>query len=228
MARVISQWCGATVRLSLGLAAAGLVALAGPAAAQQEMAVKGAVTFSHLQLEGPNLIPFDDRLVATAFGGHVRFRLGPVLLQPEIFLVTKGGKASATVYEEEQLRTEYIELPLLLALPLRIGSLEAYGLGGGMIALESRCRYVIRDQGLRSNFGCDGVPQSVFARRVFDYGVIAGGGLSYPVATGRVLIEARHTWGMRNIVNPPPDTEARHRTFLLVLGYAISLDADRP
>lgn len=221
-----SLWRVAPLVTIVGAATAAVFGFAAPVEAQREMALKGAVTFSRFHAGGTETTQFDDRLVATGFGGHVRFGLGPLYLQPELFLVTRGATASVSEFEEEQLRLEYIEIPLLLAAPVRVGSFEPYIFGGPLIALESRCRYVTREQGLRTNVGCDGPGSSVFDRRAFDYGLTAGGGISHPLASGRILVEARQTWGMRNIVNPPPDADLQNRTFMLLLGYAIPLDAN--
>lgn len=221
-----SLWRVAPRLTFVGAATAAVFGFAAPAEAQREMALKGAVTFSRFKDTGTESTQFDDRLTATGFGGHVRFGLGPLYFQPELFLVTRGASASMTDFEEEHLRLEYIEIPLLLAAPVSVGSFEPYVFGGPMIALESRCRYVTREQGLRTNVGCDGPGSRVFDRRAFDYGLTAGGGISHPLASGRILVEARQTWGLRNIVRPPPDADLRHRTFLLLLGYAIPLDAD--
>ena len=203
-------------------------AAAAPLAAQ-EAALKGFITVSKFSQSGADLNEWDDRLTATGFGGHVRFRFGAIALQPELQVITRGATSSGTSAEEEQLRLEYLELPVLLVFPVRVGRLEPYVFGGGMVALESRCRYVLEQSGLRSNFGCDsesGASQT-FERRKADYGVVGGGGASYRLGSGRILIEARHTWGLRNIVSDPATLELRNRTFVIGIGYTISLSENR-
>jgi hypothetical protein len=200
-------------------AAAAALALAGtvlPATAQ-ETALKAGASVSRLDTH-----PFwDDPLTATAFGGHIRFRFGRIALQPELLVLTKGANASAAL-EQEQLRLEYIEVPALVVVPVSIGALEPFVYGGPTLMLESRCRYVIRREGLRSSVGCD-PPRpdaNIFARNQFDYGLTAGGGASYPLGAGRVMLEARHTWGMRNIQRGA-GPEVRNRTVAVLLGYAM-------
>jgi hypothetical protein len=185
------------------------------AEAQEEAAVKGGVAISRLSSDAF----WDDRIVTTSFGGHVRFRVAGIGLQPELHVVTRGATASAAT-ESEQFRLEYIELPLLVVLPVRMGDLELFGFGGPDLMLESRCRWVVREQGLRTNFPCDQPGDNTFRRTAFDYGVVAGGGLSYALLGGRIALEARHTWGLRDISREGDGV--RNRTFSVLLGYSMS------
>jgi hypothetical protein len=209
-------------------AAVAMLACAAPLTAQQT-AFKGGIAISRLAQNGSGLDPWDDDLVATSVGGHVRFRFGPIAIQPEINVVTRGGRQSATLLEDEQLRLEYMEVPVLLVVPVRIGQLEPYAFGGGMVALETRCRFVQKDAGLKSSFGCETTdPNSdVFDRNTADYGLVAGGGASYPIGSGRIFIEARYTWGMRNMVDDAAFADLRNRTAVFGIGYSVNLEAMR-
>jgi hypothetical protein len=196
---------------------------AGHDAAAQEVAIKGALAISRFDIEGAT--PFDDRLIATSFGGHYRFRLGPVSLQPEIHVVTRGATIGQAE-EQESLRLEYLEIPLLLALPINVGNFEVVALGGPMVALETRCRFVFETEGLKTNVGCDPPRDPLFRRRAGDYGLVAGGGVSHRVGGGRVLVEARHTWGFRDIHDGATPTELRNRTLLFMIGYVVMWSPD--
>lgn len=212
----------------LALHVMAVLASALPAGAQ-EIALKGVITRSKFAEGGSGTNPWDEGLTATGFGGHVRFRVGPLALQPELQVITRGARSSTTTVEEEQLRIEYLEVPVLLVFPVRVGRLEPYAFGGGMVALESRCRYVVKEEGLRSNFACDspsGADQ-VFERRKADYGFVGGGGASYRVGSGRILLEARHTWGLRNIVSGESTLELNNRTFMIGIGYTMGLTENR-
>lgn len=189
-----------------------------PAAAQQ-VALKGGVAVSRLAADREH--GFEESITSTSIGGHLRFRFGPVAFQPEIHMVTRGAVASDPVdAEDEELRLEYLELPLLIVVPAVIGEFEPYVFGGPMVSLESRCRYVFREQGLRTNVGCRSAPL-LPRRRSLDYGAVAGAGISRSLGAGRILLEARHTWGMRNIYDGAGTDEFRNRTFAGFIGYAI-------
>ena len=198
-----------------------LSAVPGPVAAQ-EIALKGGVAISRFESTGT---PFDDTFVSTSFGGHARFRLGRIALQPELQMVSRGASISETAVNE-RIRLEYMELPLMLVLPVRVGAFEPYAFGGPMISLETRCRSIIEEDNLKTNLGCDdqATPNS-FDRRVFDYGVSAGAGISHPIGSGRLLLEGRHTWGLRDIYDGTLDgAEVRNRSIVISVGYSILPD----
>jgi hypothetical protein len=211
----IRPFAGAVSGLFLALGV-----LAAPAQAQ-EAAIKAGLAVSRLQTEGA--IPFNSSFVGTSIGGHVRFMFGPVGLQPEIQMISRGGSVDAPESMEERIRIEYIEIPLLLVLPFRVGAFEPYAFAGPSAALESRCRSIVEEDGLKTNFGCDQSTGNVFDRRMFDYGINAGAGISHRLGAGRLLVEARHTWGMRNIYDGDVEgIEVRNRSFLMSIGYTIT------
>jgi hypothetical protein len=132
-------------------------------AAAQDMTLKGGIAVSRLESSEPTY--WDDRLTTTFFGVHARFRFGPIGLQPELMVVTKGASASEAL-EQEQIRLEYIEIPVLLVVPLSIGQFQPFVYAGPALMLESRCRWFFREQGLRRNLGCDPPRDEVFRRKV--------------------------------------------------------------
>jgi hypothetical protein len=192
------------------------------AAVAQETTVKGGVAISRFNAAEPSY--WDDQLTTTFFGVHARFRiLGPIMIQPELAIVTKGAAASQprAPAEREQIRLEYIEIPALIVVPFRIGPAEPFVYGGPSLMLETRCRWFVWVDDLRRILGCDPPREEVFRRNALDYGLIAGGGASYPIGPGRASIEARHNWGLRNI-HRDGTQELRNRTFSVLLGYSLT------
>jgi hypothetical protein len=188
----------------------------------QETTVKAGVAISRFDATEPTY--WDDQLTTTFFGVHARFRiLGPIMVQPELAIVTKGAAASQPFgpVEREQIRLEYIEIPALIVVPFRIGPAEPFIYGGPSLMLETRCRWFVWIDDLRSILGCDPPREEVFRRNALDYGLIAGGGAAYPIGPGRVSVEARHNWGMRNIQRDGTQ-QLRNRTFSLLLGYSLT------
>ncbi|HSJ23552.1 MAG TPA: porin family protein [Longimicrobiales bacterium] len=212
-------WTAAMAALMAGSAGAAMPA------AGQETGIKGGVSISRLQTDGAEY--WDDNLVTSTFGGHARFRLGPLVLQPELLVVTKGASASQPFpadLEDDQIRMEYIEVPLMIVVPVSIGMVEPYVMGGPALMLESRCRSYVRQDGLRTNLPCDPPQGQLFRRTAFDYGVAAAGGVAYPVFGGRAFVEGRHTWGLRNIHKGPGDADVRNRTLSFLVGFAMGWD----
>lgn len=209
------------MKLPLAILFAGGLFFHAAVASAQEAAIKGGLVMSSFSTDGD--IVFTDRLVSTAFGGHYRRFLGPVALQGEVNMVTRGGKSADG---NETLRLQYLELPLLLVVPANMGAFQAYAFGGPMLSLETKCRYIFEQEGLKTNFGCDQSTSDVFDRRPLDYAATLGAGLSHPLANGRIMLEARNTWGMRNIYDGAAPIEVTNRSFMIYLGYTLELDPD--
>ncbi|MBR9991399.1 MAG: PorT family protein [Gemmatimonadetes bacterium] len=208
------------VRTLIAVAALTAATAATPLVAQ-EIALKGGIAVSRFQTNGP----FDGSFVSTAFGGHARFGFGPIALQPELQMVSRGARATQSVLEE-RMRLEYMELPLMIVVPVRVGSFEPYAFGGPMLSLETRCRSTIEQDDLKTNFECsDRATDISFDRRAIDYGISAGAGVAHKLGSGRILLEGRHTWGMRDIYNGAADgIEVRNRSFIVSIGYTIVAD----
>lgn len=207
-----------TLVLTLGACAAPLTA--------QEIALKGGVTVSRFQSTGPSQptgpLSFDGSFISTAFGGHARFHVGRIALQPELQMVSRGAVASESTLDE-RMRLDYMEVPLMLVIPVAIGGFEPYAFGGPMIAVETRCRSVIEQDNLKTNLDCeDPAAQNSFERRVLDYGASAGAGISYRLGGGRILVEGRYTWGLRDIYDGEEEgVEIRNRSAVFSIGYAL-------
>lgn len=208
------------------LALGATLAFAGPTAAQ-DIALKGGIAISRFQSTGA--MPFDGSFRSTSFGGHARWYLGPIALQPEVHIVSKGASIENPPEgtDEERLRLDYMEIPLMLVLPVQIGDFQPYAFGGPMLSLETRCRSIVEEEGLTTNFGCDDTStENAFDRRAVDWGVSAGAGLSHRLGSGRVLLEGRHTWGLRDIYDGEGEgIEVRNRTMVFMIGYVIPAGA---
>jgi hypothetical protein len=186
----------------------------------QEIALKGGMAISRFQSTGPT--PFDGTFVSTAFGGHARFHFGRFALQPELHMVSRGATASESAVDE-RMRLDYMEVPVMIVFPFRLGAFEPYAFGGPMLSLETRCRAIIEENDLKTNFDCDDrAAGNSFNRRALDYGVSAGAGVSHRLGSGRLLLEGRHTWGLRDIYDGTADgIEVRNRSLVFSIGYAI-------
>jgi hypothetical protein len=157
-------------------------------------------------------------------GGHMRFGLGGrVGLQLELLSVTKGadwrGLANDVNY-----RFEYVEIPLLVHVPLTTGMAFApYVFGGGSAGIEVKCRVTqVTGSSLGTERDCDDVGVGGFDRRSPDLSLIGGGGLAFAMGPGAVIIEGRYTAGMRSIASSS-GIDLRHRTASLMAGYELPL-----
>lgn len=204
------------------LALSATFGFAAPMAAQ-DIALKGGLAISRFESTGA--MPFDGSFRSTSFGGHVRWYFGPIAIQPEVQIVSRGASIeNPPEGTEERIRLDYMEIPLMLVLPVQIGDFRPYAFGGPMLSLETRCRSIVEEEGLTTNFGCDdaSAEQNTFDRRAVDWGVSAGAGVSHRIGSGRILLEGRHTWGLRDIYDGAgEDIEVRNRSMVFMIGYVI-------
>jgi hypothetical protein len=194
------------------------LAVSAAAADAQTIGFKLGAAFSTLQVDEPTTT--QNSITGFIGGGHARVNIaGRLGLQAELLSVTKGADIRGT--PDFDLRFEYIEVPLLLHVPLTTGMAFApYVYGGPSIAFEVRCR-TTDTAGTASD--CTDV--SPFERRSTDIGLVAGGGLAFAMGPGALLLEGRYTWGMTNL-NAANDVDAstvRNRSGAILAGYEINI-----
>lgn len=175
--------------------------IAPPGSAQ--LGLKGGVSFATLSNATPDL------KTRTGFAGGVAlsFGRGTLALQPEVLFVRKSAAREPTTGEEPAaVRTDYLEIPVLLRLNLPVGGVTAFGLGGGLYDLLLNCDLV--------GGAC---PNEVSGH---DFGVVLGGGIKFG---GRrpLSIEGRYTWGLTNISELSSGLDQKTRTFMILAGIGL-------
>jgi hypothetical protein len=156
-----------------------------------------------------------------AGGGHIRFGLtGQIGLQAELLSLTRGSDLRGPgAADDLDIRLEYVEIPLLLHLPLMLApGISAFVVGGPGVAFEVGCD-ASRATGQAAD--CD----VVFPRNTTDVGLTAGGGLTIGVGPGALLVEGRYTWGMRDLSTAAGagSLTVRNRSATFMVGYEIPL-----
>lgn len=157
-------------------------------------------------------------------GGHIRFGLGGrVGIQAEILSTTRGANftgSRAGAADNFDLRFEYVDIPLMLFVPLTTGMVAPYVFGGPALSLEVRCRFTpTGTSGAAGERDCD---EAGLQTRSPDFSLVGGGGLAFGMGPGTVLIEGRYTAGMRSIDDSGVD-DFRHRSVSVLAGYEIPL-----
>jgi outer membrane protein with beta-barrel domain len=164
-----------------------------------------------------------NRLASFGGGGFLRFGAGSVSFQPEIVVLTKGA-VEPVITGDQTLKTDYLELPLLLRLGMRAGAAFApYLLVGPSISYEIACEAEIEIAGGTETIDCD---EEASDRKEFDIGVAGGLGFEFPVGVGSVLVEGRYVHGLTDL-NDLDGFSARNRAFAAFLGFAIPLGGVR-
>jgi hypothetical protein len=145
-----------------------------------------------------------------AGGGFVRFGLGRLGVQVEALSITKGSESEGT--PASRTRIEYIEVPLLLHLPLTVGQHFApYIILGPSLAFDIDCKMEAGE-----------VTEECSDREKTDFGLSAGGGLGVALGPGALLLEGRYTWGLKNISRVDA-LEVKNRAALFIIGYEIPI-----
>jgi hypothetical protein len=197
-------------------ACAAAFALSATAAQAQTLGFKLGASFATLSID--DAATTQNSITGFIGGGHIRFGLTDRLgLQAELLSVTKGADITAGTPDFD-LRLEYIEVPLLLHLPLMMGAnFSPYLIGGPSIGFEIRCRTTIAG-GVTADCG----DADAFARNSTDFGVTAGGGFAFAMGPGALLLEGRYTWGLSDI-SRADDITIRNRSGAVMAGYEIPL-----
>ena len=158
-----------------------------------------------------------DGLTGFAGGGFVRFGFGRIGIQPELLTVTRG-------YDDDtfgSLKLEYIEIPVLLHLPLSLGtSFSPYVVAGPSLGIEVGCEVEAGD--IEADCDEDEGGAGDDDRSSTDLGITAGGGLAFNMGPGAILLEGRYTWGMTDL-SEVEGVSTKNRWALLTVGYAIPL-----
>jgi hypothetical protein len=211
------------------LAAAVLVGIAMPASAQVQFGVKAGMNIATLGGDDANGV---DSRTGLVVGGLVKYRLTDMLsIRPEILYTQKGAKASETDPDfgsfELTLKTDYLEIPVLLMVDLPVGAPELRPTlhVGPTFAFEVGCEADFSAMGISGSIDCDAGDEfdDGFAdRRKFDMGLGIGGGLDIAFGGGTLMIEARHTLGLQSLDTSDNGADLKHRVWSITFGYRFS------
>jgi hypothetical protein len=202
------------------IACGAAIAFSASAASAQTIGFKLGAGFANMSTDQANVTT--DGITGFAGGGHIRFGLGGRIgVQLELLSVTKGANFSGTAgLNNYDLRFEYVEIPVLVHIPLTLGGVAPYVFGGGALGLEVRCRLTpTGTTGTGVEQDCD----NQFDRSSPDFSLVGGGGLAFAMGPGSVIVEGRYTAGMRNINAAAGGSDMRHRVASIMAGYELPL-----
>ena len=143
--------------------------------------------------------------------------------------MSKGAKLSGGDFDEGvelDLRLDYLELPLLLVLPLRLESgASPYFFGGPTFAFETACELSAEGPGIEITFDCDeGEDFDIeVLRKTTDIGIALGAGVDVPAGPGSFLVEGRYTLGLTNIDDSEDDDAIKNRSAAVMIGYSFPI-----
>ncbi|HSJ23565.1 MAG TPA: porin family protein [Longimicrobiales bacterium] len=200
---------------SMITACATALVLSAGAASAQTIGFKLGAGFPNMSIDDSGIS--SSSITAFAGGGHIRFGLGGRIgLQAELLSVTKGADVTDGA-DTDEYRFEYVEIPVLVHIPLTLGAVAPYVFGGGAVGLEVRCR-VAPEGGSQTNCSDEGI-----STNSPDWGLVGGAGLAMAMGPGSVLLEGRYTYGLRNIFDAATAPDVRHRVPTVMIGYELPL-----
>jgi len=178
---------GAGVGLKLGFSLSKFI---------QEAAVPPVLDWDHL--------PF--------FAGGLAFesRLGHLAIQPELLLVRMGGRYASDPDNGFESRLDYAQVPLLLKLGAAPrGRVDPFVLAGGYGAYLIKARGIIEAAGEKTAADLTGEYER------FDFGIVAGAGVTWRRGELAVSIEGRCVLGLANVLrDPAPGDSLKNRSLM--------------
>jgi outer membrane protein with beta-barrel domain len=202
-----------------------LLAVVEPLAAQRaEFGPRLGIAFSTVSTDADPGTVNSGNVTGFVVGGFVRFRPERLGVLAELLYVRKGASlvtTSTTDDNDMDVQFGYVEIPLLLALPIvaaRPASVMLYG--GPTFSLEAECRVTLTAITTPETFDCNQQDSELAERRQMDVGATVGAGVRLGLAGGAILADVRYTLGFVNL-NEETGNEIRNRSLAVVLGYAI-------
>lgn len=215
------------IRRSLVLAAAfGVFAAADSQA--QTIGFKLGPSFSTISTDEAEVSP--KTLTKFTGGGFMRFGMGMIAVQPELMYVSKGTRFSETFEGttfDIDLQLDYVEIPLLLMVPIGAGTgIAPFVYGGPAFAFEVGCTVSLNVPGFSGSGDCDEEDDETGLasdRRKFDVGAMIGGGIAIPMGPGAVTLEGRYNFGLLNLNQSDEAGSIKNRSGAVLVGYSIPL-----
>jgi hypothetical protein len=192
----------------------------------QTIGFKLGPSFSTISTDEPGFNP--GTLTKFTGGGFIRFGMGGLAIQPELMYVTKGSKTS---FSEEgftadaELRLDYIEVPVLVVLPIGAGtSIAPFVYAGPAFSFEVGCSVAFSAGGFEGSGDCDeGDVEGPAERKKLDVGIMGGLGLAIPMGPGAITLEGRYNFGLMNLNDSSEGGSIKNRSGAVLVGYSIPL-----
>jgi hypothetical protein len=214
------------IRRTVIAAVAAFAVLGASDISAQTIGFKLGASFANWNIEDENVEISTDAITSFMGGGFVRFGLGRLGFQPELLVVTRGAEFAAgdgDIFDVGRFKVDYVEVPVLLVLPLTSGmGIAPYIMGGPSFAFEIGCKIEAETGGTDVSEDCDQQGTDVFDRKSMDIGLTAGGGIEFPLGPGALLIEGRYNFGLSNIYDGE-SVSIKSRTPAILAGYSIPL-----
>lgn len=156
--------------------------------------IKGGYALSKFSITSVDPIPFELVNLPSPVGGiFFSVGLGPLAIQPEVLYARMGAKVEEGE-DSLEWRMDYIQVPVLLKLSvIPAGPVRPFICGGGYGS------YLIKATGAATIGGTTTTEDITEDFERYDYGVVAGAGLTLKIPGISFSLEGRYNYGLRNI-----------------------------
>jgi hypothetical protein len=188
-----------------------------PLSAQVHLGIVAGGVSATLSTATADQIPNKSSRTGFAAGLSARWKLAERLsFGPEVLYVQKGAKGrDNTDVIHEEIKIDYIEVPLLFRYALSGGSLRPYLLGGGAVAFRLNCN--LHFAGLGQDIKEDCKANNAEATST-DMAAVGGAG----VAFGRVGLSVRYVLGLTNIKKASVGNDAiKNRALMGMVSFSM-------
>ena len=200
---------------------AGFWALSAPLSAQTVLGFHGGVNIADL---GGDDVEGTSSHTGLNIGASVLFPLnGNLALQVGGSYSEKGAEVSdSELGIDAKLLLDYIEFPVLLRYSFPTASSVGFHvMGGGALAIKSKCEIEGSDGSVNVTVDCDDAGFDVTGT---DVGLMGGAGLSF-AATERIdiVLDLLYNFGLISVDDSEADADVKNRAFTIRAGFTVPL-----
>jgi hypothetical protein len=201
-------------------------AILAPRPAEAQFAIRGGVNL--VDLFGDDVETSDSRPRLAGGVAMDLVSLGPLTLAPELYYAQKGAEnfqSRLAAGEPAEVSLSYVEVPVLLRLPIPVGSgrFQPYLAGGPVFGWQLDCEVRAGASGAREDCGqlLGGAQQLEETLRNFEQGIMFGAGVAFEViqGLGAITLDARYARGLSRLSDDANGPEIQNRALSLLLGY---------
>lgn len=139
-----------------------------------------------------------------------------IAIQPELYYSMKGVGDSGTYNGNEwsvKFKIDYLDFPILVKYRFPVsGKVEPNLFMGPYLSIKLNAKTEMR-------LNDESVSEDVEDIRKLDFGFTFGAGIDYEVGKGRIVLDARYSFGLVDVSTEGLEKKTLHRVFSLMLGY---------
>lgn len=193
-----------------------------PANAQVNLGFLGGLNLANISVDPPmEGIELSNR-IAIVVGGVFDYRLSKYFtLRLEPMYLQKGVKFEtdeAPGGVDYKFKSAYLEIPMMMTYTFVIQRIKPYLIAGPTIGFCLSAKKYISWDSQHSDSDIKEETESI------DFGIVLGAGLSVPIVSNSIFLEARYVFGLTNINEEPSDPVVKNKGIQIFAGLTFPFD----